>query len=504
MKSVKEVEAARRAYHRDGSLNSVHRSSLTVPEIAGSEAEVSFVNHFLLKRGYKNIACRITALDPEGKRIESRLLTVDEPRVYTLKLTGMVSEPVDGYLVEFFAAENLYIPFPAVMVNHRGPSHLNMVHSYNRVLNDVFEDDAINGTPVREASIDVRLDSDTDTFAMFTAGPQACHGRLGVELDSGAATQHTEIDLAVPRLCTREISIRQCFPDLPELASGTLKLDQPPQFLFYGRMLTGMRRADGAFSANHSYYDSSASEEYWDDARSSVRLYPFFTGLENAVRMYPIMSPGQLSVVIELYGVDGKSIAALDAGTLDSPGGVPLDRSVNALCASQGIDTGAVSAFVVRATPCGGNTPTRINHQIVHGPAADNGLCASVNVSLNNPNLFVPKGKTGLAWGQAPVGSAVESTFGLVGNVPEGPDCALDITFYDEKGGLGTRRFELKDGAAIRFDPEEALSWRADGGRPLEDVSYIWYTAKTERPDLTGYVVTRHRAAGHLSGEHSF
>ena len=85
-----------------------------------------------MKRGYKNIACRITALDPEGKRIESWLLTVDEPRVYTLKLTGMLSEPVDGYLVEFFAAENLYIPFPAVMVNHRGPSHLNMVHSCNR------------------------------------------------------------------------------------------------------------------------------------------------------------------------------------------------------------------------------------------------------------------------------------------------------------------------------------------------------------------------------------
>ena len=35
MKSFKEVETERRAYHRDGALNSVHRSSLTVPEIAG-------------------------------------------------------------------------------------------------------------------------------------------------------------------------------------------------------------------------------------------------------------------------------------------------------------------------------------------------------------------------------------------------------------------------------------------------------------------------------------
>ena len=504
MKSFKEVEAARRAYHRDGSLNSVHRSSLTVPEIDGSEVDLSFVNHFLLKRGYRNIGCRVTALDPDGQRIESRLLTVSEPRVYTLKLTGMVREPVDGYLVEFFAAENLYIPFPAAMVNHRGPTHLNTVHSYNRVLNDVFEDDAINATQVREASIDVRVDADTDTFALFTAGPQPCRGSLGVELATGAGVHRSEIELDVPRLCSRDISLRRCFPDLPETASGTLKLDPPPQFLFYGRMLTGMRRDDGAFSANHSYYDSSTSEEYWDDDRPSTRLYPFFAGLENRVRMYPIMSPGRLAVSVELFQADGERMSAAPIGELASPGGAPLDCSVNAICARQGIDRDAVVAFSVRTVPAGGNTPTRVNHQLVHGPLSGDGLSASVNVSLNNPNIFMPDGKTGFAWGQAPVGDAVESTLGLVGNVPDGKPCPLKLTFYDEQGELGARRFELEPGGAVRIDPAEALGWRGGGGTDTGDVSYLWYTAEAPRPDLTGYVVSRHKAASHYSGEHSF
>ncbi len=504
MKSFKEVEAGRRAYHRDGTINSVHRASLTVPEIEGSRVELSFINHFLLKRGYENVACRVTAVDPEGRRIESRLLPVDEPRVYTVPLTGMVANEVDGYLVEFFAAENLYIPFPAAMINHRGSTHLNSVHSYNRVLNDVFEDDAINATAVREASMDVRIDEHTDTFAIFTAGPQPCRGTLGVELVTESGKHQAEISLDVPRLCSKEISLRQTFPKLPPIASGTLKLNQPSQFLFYGRMLTGIRKSDGAFSANHSYYDSSTSREYWDDDRSSVRLYPYFEGLDNRMRMYPIMSPGQLAISVEIFSHHGEQLGSHDVGTLDCPDGNPLDQSVNGICGALGIDPTKVASFAVRAKPLSGNTPTRVNHQLVHGPTSGEGLSASVNISLNNPNVFSPAGKTGFAWGQVPVGGNIESVLGLVGNDPKGADCPLEVTFYDERGILGTRQFDLNGGGAIRLDPSEALSWREDGDVQNKDVSYIWYTAEAPRPDLTGYVVSRHAGSGHYSGEHSF
>jgi len=504
MKSFKEVEAGRRAYYRDGALNSVHRSSLTVPEIAGSQAEISFVNHFLLKRGYRNVGCRVTAFDPQGKRIESRLLTIDEPRAYTVPLSGMVSDDADGYLIEFFAAENLFIPFPAVMVNHRGPAHINSVHAYNRILNDVFEDDAINAAAVREASIDVRIDADTDTFALFTAGPLGCRGTLGVELATESGVHRKEIELDVARLCSRDISLRQCFPDLPAVASGTLKLDQPPQVLFYGRMLTGMRRKDGAFSANHSYYDSSARQEYWDDDRPSVRMYPYFGELENSIRMYPIMSPGRLDIAVELYGADGIRIGIADAGILESPGGAPIDRPVNALCAAAGVAPESVAAFAVRAAPLSGKTPTRVNHQLVHGPIGSDALSASVNVSLNNPNVFMPEAKTGFAWGQAPVGDAVTSVLGLVGNDPAGTDSPLTVTFYDEQGVLGSRQFDLKRGGMVRIDPADALAWREGGTQAPGDVSYVWYVAEAPRQDLSGYVVSRHRDSGHFSGEHSF
>ena len=76
--------------------------------------------------------------------MSTRLFPINEPRVYTFHLQRDFCTHATSYLVEFFSSSNMVIPFPAVMVNHRGPQSYSTVHSFNRVLNDVFEDDEIN------------------------------------------------------------------------------------------------------------------------------------------------------------------------------------------------------------------------------------------------------------------------------------------------------------------------------------------------------------------------
>ena len=82
MKTIKQVEATRKTYHKDPTLNTIHRSSLLVPEIPNTVAEISFLNHFLLKRQYPNVACKITAIDTNGKKIESKLNSLHSLCVY--------------------------------------------------------------------------------------------------------------------------------------------------------------------------------------------------------------------------------------------------------------------------------------------------------------------------------------------------------------------------------------------------------------------------------------
>ena len=94
----------------------------------------------------------------------------------------MFSQKVETYSVEFFSGENLYVPFPATMVNHLGEGFVNAAHSYNRTLNEPFENNQVDSQRVAEACVDVRIDAGVDTFAIFTAGPLRFRGEMKVEL----------------------------------------------------------------------------------------------------------------------------------------------------------------------------------------------------------------------------------------------------------------------------------------------------------------------------------
>lgn len=491
MKAFKEVEANRRLYHSDPIANSVHRSSLLVAEMPGAVAEISFVNHFLLKRNYTNVGLRVTGVDHGGSRVESRLFAITEPRVHNFTLTGMFDDPIANYLVEFFAAENLFIPFPAVMVNHRGPGFLNTVHSYNRALNDIFEDDAINEKQVAECSIDV-LPEPLQTFLLFTAGPAGACGDLELELATPDTTWNATVPVVVSRFGHHPVKVREVFPDLPADGTGVLKVRQPPQPMFYGRMLCGHLDAEGRFTANHSYYDSSTVEEYWDDARDSYRTYPYLPGIDNRIRMYPTMSPSTLTISASLRGADGIEIAQIPAGEVTSPGTSFLDVSIDSLAESAGIDPADVRTFTLYAS--GEKVPTRINHQLIHSTG---GLESSINVSMINPNVYQPSGKTGLTWGQFPVGGPLHSRLGIVVNDPTGEPVPVEVTFYGEDGELGTEKRTLVPGDAVIFD---SLDFETRNG----EMDYLWFYARSPRADISALVASLDTTTGSCTGEHSF
>ena len=156
MKPFLDVEKNRKAYHALPFENTVHRSSLIVPKIENTQTIISFLNHFLLKRGNLDVVIKISAIDKNGSRLSSKTFDVNEKKVYQYNLDNLFADyDFNNFIIEFFSSKNLFIPFPAVMINHLGKDFCNVVHSYNRILNDIFEDDAVNKIQVSEASFDV-------------------------------------------------------------------------------------------------------------------------------------------------------------------------------------------------------------------------------------------------------------------------------------------------------------------------------------------------------------
>ena len=502
MKSMRDIERTRRQYHEDSQSNTVHRTSLLAPHIPAMDVDISFVNHFLLKRGYENVACRLTAVGPDGQRVASRTYPIREPIVYAFELSELTSDDVANYIIEFFSPTNLFIPFPAVVVNHRNDHCLNSVHSYSRVLNDVFEDDAINSKSVCEASIDVRVDDTTDTFGIFTAGPTPCQGTVDVHVRSAQGALDAHVPVVTPRLTNRTISLRSLFGDaLPE-ERAILTVQQPPQFMFYGRMLAGQRcTTDGAISANHSFYDSSAVEEYWPDARPSSRVYPIMDDLKTTIRLYPIFSPCRLLSAVDFFDAEAQLIKSVNCDPLPSPGEEVLDFCVSDFLHREGIED--ARSFQFRVWPAEGNTPTRVNHQIVFaGPGNGPALAASTAISLKNPNAFQSAKKTGISWGQCAASAEFDSYLGIVFDHADGATGRVSLSLFGEAGQAYECEFEMAAGAAYVLQPADVVPdlVAPAGSRP----HYLWYWATSERPDLSAYTVVRHKRSGHCSGDHSF
>ena len=103
MKDYLQVQKDRASYHFQPFKNTVHRSSLTAPNLPGADTWISFINHFLLKRGYKSIALKLSAVDNLGNLLDSKTIQIEKPKVYSLNLNDIfTSVKPNNFLVDIY------------------------------------------------------------------------------------------------------------------------------------------------------------------------------------------------------------------------------------------------------------------------------------------------------------------------------------------------------------------------------------------------------------------
>ena len=493
MKSLREVEKTRLDSYMDAQKNSVHRSSLLVPVIPHSEVSISFLNHFLIKRNNPNVGLRITAIGEKGERLLTRLFPINESRVYTFHLQRDFCSTAISYLVEFFSSSNIVIPFPAVMVNHRGPDSFSTVHSFNRVLNDIFEDDEINTIQVEEGGIDIAQSPDSSTFFTVFAGQQELRGEVGLRFKNGAGVLTKQLPVTLPRLTHQTFFLKDVFPEA-EHQQGVLLIQQPRQSMFYGRLLVGQAIASGDFSANHSYYDNSSVEgEYWDDAKPSHRTYPLVAGLSTKLRIYPIQSPSLIEFTIEFKDELGVTLGKSAPFHITSPGVDFLDIDTIDLQSALQIDVDQAVAMTLTAQPLNGNTPMRINHQLVFGSS---GLESSINVSMHNFNILHSTDKPRTSWGQLIHSNQFNSWLALAND--GAMDSDVEVKIFSESGLVTSFPMSIRQGTCSQLLLSDVLKI------PSDQDEFVWYEIESPNFFLTAWTIAQHKTSAHCNGEHSF
>ena len=497
MKKLLDVEKTRIENFNDNQPNSVHRSSLLVPVLPNSEVSISFLNHFLIKRQIQSVGCKVTAIGNDGVRLGSRLTIIDEPRVYTMYLQRDLNHDAASFLVEFYSSVNIFVPFPAVMVNHRTKNAISSVHSFNRVLADVFEDDDVNGVHVQETAIDIANNPNLSTFFVLSAGPYNLQSPITLRLSSRDSELHHSLNVNIPRFTQQMFELKDIVPEWSQL-QGTLFIDQPDQNLFYGRLFVGQIAKDKSFVGNHSYYDSSHVEgEYWDNNNPSFRTYPIIHELDTLIRFYPIMSPSKLEITVNFNDANGLHLAKTSSISLVSPGENNFELDIKMSAIEAGVDVQTLNSFTVQASPASGNTPTRINHQVVYRTSA---LETSINTSLQNYNVFHSKTKLRTSWGQLVNSEEFETWLTITNDANTAQSESLEIKIYDERGYLATESIIVPSQSAKVLNIKELM-------QRLNFVStseFVWYEFGSTNSFMTAISLFLHIESGNCAGEHNF
>ena len=506
MKPVKEVEKDRISYYKNINLNSVHRSSLLIPKIEGHQTYISFVNHYLIKRNYNNVILKLTAYDKSGLTSDSLSYDLKIKKVYTYSLERIFGDQYNSYQAEFFSSENLFIPYPAVMINHVGKYSINTVHAYNRILNDSRESEKINVIHVREASIDVMISKEIDTFFILHSGILPISNQeLEVELKSALTDSiyNSKFIINMPKMSVRKYYLSDLISNkIKEKITKknfTLKIKQPKQELFYGRLLAGIEKKDSrSFSANHSFYDNSKYAEYFSN-NESYKTYPLLKNHKNIIRMYPIMSPGEGTISVYLnygfkYNLDSIKVKEYPFNNTK----VPLEIDLNKLKAEL-IDNYKLATFsLIYKNNSKDEVPTRINMQLVYGSLENTEIDASINQSLYNDELFLPKNKKSFAWCQLINDKKYKSNLSIcfIDNINIKRDFTrkIKLDFYDENGHISESNHKL--------NPLDSLFIE----NPFFESSskFIWVTAKSDCPQLHMFSIHTNNSSKYTSGEHNF
>lgn len=506
MKKFQKVRSDRKSFDVNSNINTVNRSSLIVPVIDNTQIDVSFLNHFLIKRGIESVLFKITPYKGCGISTYSLSFEINDPVVYSYNLTELFSdlEDISSFECEFISTENIGVPYPAVIINHISDCSHNIVHSYSRQLNSIQEESQTQELLTPETNFDYINNKDFETFFVFQNGlfiDKSYELDIHVTSNTSVSKSQIKIDNLKPfNSCVvglSDIINDISLPKSENIGEHKITVIQPQQRMFYGRLLAGIRSKNNAntFSANHSYYDTSYIEEYVD-SNLAKRAYPLIPGKNLALLFYPSMSPSKGRIIVKVYEASTLSPIIIYEKLNDISNDIIYIDVANLLAEIDMRNTGICEVEFVPETLTGYKVPARINHQLIYSDFRSP-LAASINVSLHHVNSIPITKKNYMTWIQILNNNKYKTCLAVCDSYIEHQEKVNPITleFYSDKKLIKTKSMDLYSSKVINIDLDFIDQ---DCGK------YIWVACKSSSPYINMYTVHTNFESYHTSGEHSF
>ena len=171
---------------------SIHYSSSTVFLAVCSEdglvdTEVSLLNHFILKRDIEDVVATFEIRDIKGELVNKFNINMDQPRVYSLRLSNYINRAFIGSIYVYFNSnENLAVPFCAVMCSIKCLNSVCGVHTYGRRLEKKELGTSLDLKSTVETGWTARDTNEIKSFAVLHGGSVSLNLNIKLEISNSA------------------------------------------------------------------------------------------------------------------------------------------------------------------------------------------------------------------------------------------------------------------------------------------------------------------------------
>ncbi|MFQ5729941.1 MAG: hypothetical protein ACE5GN_06240 [Waddliaceae bacterium] len=392
----------------------IFRSSTIFPafHFPGVTTRFLFMGYWIIKRHIDQVGCVVTLRSLEGQVLNRSSFTVKKPKAYRIELASQLEEAhisldkefMGTLEIEVFSSVNLFFSFPAGVVNYYGPNFSTYVHSAQRVFNDFEDMVKFSGKKGPESGFSIYADGNREPFISLINGIEFVKD-YSVQMeflnkDNQSLKHEYKLGPLLPYQThiiypEREVDLQSFLKG----SVGTVKVHHHLNWV-YARLIVGnIRKNPPGLSITHSFLDCTefaSKMDYWkaapSDWHAASLMVPLIQhhGRFTKMYFYPIYSPSEFSIDVEVYNAEGEKLASREEVLcIVSPSLSIHEISFQALCGELNMDTNMDLAARIIATPKPGTLlPVRVKIGLDVG-LDPNGLSCNICTNLYpfNPKL---------------------------------------------------------------------------------------------------------------------
>jgi hypothetical protein len=502
------------------------RSSAIFPifHLPGISTRICYLGYWKIKRSIQQIHSVVTLRSSEGEIIYRSSSLIEEPRAYRIEIADLLQQiGLDEWIeflgsleVEFFSIHDMVFPYPAVIVNYYGPTFSSVVHTSQRIFNDGEDRSSNLDVRVPESGFTIYATEDREPFFAFINGFEPVNNcKLQMQFINHKK-QTLSHEFIIDELPAYQITLIHPANNVDLISfldgkPGTAKISFDVKWVFPRIIAGNYQHSINAMSVTHTYYDCSEAiltTDYWREAEPGYHAASLMIPVSieedcfTNVYLYPIYSPSEFEIDVEVYSVDGGLLGtAHQVQRVVSPGSEIQAIELKAICQQLHINPNQhLGAKIIAAPVNGSKLPTRIEIGLDYG-LNQSGLPCNICKSMEVFNPQLEQKKRSFHW--APVlADQEDSMVWFVNGTPiknYTRTADVTLTFYREQDTLTLERnltLAANGVACVRLN--EDLELLAFFGGQVG-----WYTAISPNPYVNSYYLSMN-SSGVVGGDHDF